>query len=225
MVLDSGNGSKSLLQEMLYAEDVFFVIKRNLLTESVQEWLETEKANPEHEREARDGSQVYYKTIERTLPFDEVSETVKIVVVARERLHDAQGQMLLATEISVETYWTNLPAEATEVEHIYHQHGTSEQYHAELKSDLGVERLPSGKFYANTLRLLFSMLAFNLRRRIGTQMLLTQKVPGRRGRRLRLRTVLLSAMYLAGVIVSHAGRLMLRVSEHNAWSPSFMGSL
>jgi hypothetical protein len=54
--------------------------------------------------------------------------------------------MLLEPETRVETYWTNLPGEATEVEHIYHQHGTSEQYHAELKSDLGVERLPSGKF-------------------------------------------------------------------------------
>lgn len=75
-------------------------------------------------REARDGSQVYYKTIERTLRFDEVSETVKIVVVVRERLHDAQGQMLLKPEIRVETYWTNLPAAASGVEHIYHQHGT-----------------------------------------------------------------------------------------------------
>jgi hypothetical protein len=53
MVLDSGNDSKTLLQEMLYAEDVSFVIKRKLRTESVQEWVETAKANPEHEREAR----------------------------------------------------------------------------------------------------------------------------------------------------------------------------
>jgi uncharacterized protein (DUF1697 family) len=225
MVLDSGNDSKTLLQEMLYSEDVFFVIKRNLRTESVQEWLETAKANPEHEREARDGSQVYYKTIERTLPFDEVSETVNIVVVARERLHDAQGQMLLAPEISVETYWTNLSVDATEVEHIYHQHGTSEQYHGELKSDLGVERLPSGKFHANTLHLLFSMVAFNLLRRVGTQLLLTKKSPGKRGRRLRLRTVLHCAMYLAGMVVSHAGQMILRVCEHNAWTPAFLASL
>jgi hypothetical protein len=225
MVLDSGNDSKTLLQEMLYAEDVFFVIKRNLRTESVQEWLETAKANPEHEREARDGSQVYYKTIDRALTYDEVSETVNIVVVARERLHDAQGQMLLAPEISVETYWTNLSVDATEVEHIYHQHGTSEQYHGELKSDLGVERLPSGKFHANTLHLLFSMVAFNLLRRVGTQLLLTKKSPGKRGRRLRLRTVLHCAMYLAGMVVSHAGQMILRVCEHNAWTPAFLASL
>jgi len=225
MVLDSGNDSKTLLQELLYTEDVFFVIKRNLRKEPVQEWLETAKDNPEYEREARDGSQVYYKTIERALQFDEVSETVKIVVVAHERLHDAQGQMLLAPEISVETYWTNLSADATEIEHIYHQHGTSEQYHAELKSDLGVERLPSGKFYANALHLLFSMVAFNLLRRVGTQLLLTKKSPGKRGRRLRLRTVLHSAMYLAGLVVSHAGQLILRVYKHNAWTPAFLASL
>jgi len=225
MVLDSGNDGKPLLQELLYTEDVFFVIMRNLRKESVQEWLETAKVNPEHERDARDGSHVYYATVERELIFNEMTAPVRIVVVARKRLHDEQGKMLLEPETSVETYWTNLPVEATEVEHIYHQHGTIEQYHAELKSDLGVERLPSGKFYANTLHLLFSMVAFNLLRRVGTQLPLTKKSPGKRGRRLRLRTVLHSAMHLAGLVVSHAGQMILRVCEHNAWTPAFLASL
>jgi len=224
MVLDSGNDARTTLQELLYSK-VFLVIKRNLRSESVQDWLTYAKRYAEHVREARDGSQVYYASEDRTLNFDGVLEQIRIVVVARERQFDEHGQMLLEPEVRVETYWTNLDASTTEIEHIYHQHGTSEQYHAELKSDLGVERLPSGKFHANTLHLLFSMLAFNLLRRIGTQLLLSGKSPGKRGRRLRLRTVLQSAMYLAGVIISHAGRLMLRVSEHNAWTPAFMASL
>lgn len=224
MVLDSGNDARTTLQALLYA-DVFLVIKRNLRTESVQYWLSYAKANAEHIREARDGSQVYYASEQRPLDFDGNTAQIRIIVVARERLFDEHGQMLLEPEMSVETYWTNLDVAATDVEHIYHQHGTSEQYHAELKSDLGVERLPSGKFHANTLHLLFSMLAFNLLRRMGTQLLLTGKSPGKRGRRLRLRTVLHSAMYLAGLVVSHAGQLFLRVCEHNAWTPAFLATL
>lgn len=224
MVLDSGNDARTTLQELLYS-GVFLVIKRNLRSESVQNWLGYAKANAEHVREARDGSVVYYASEQRELDFDGEVRRIRIVVVARERQFDEHGQMLLEPETSVETYWTNLDAEATEVEYVYHQHGTSEQYHAELKSDLGVERLPSGKFHANALHLLFSMLAFNLLRRMGTQLLLTGKAPGKRGRRLRLRTVLQSAMYLAGLVVSHAGQLFLRVCEHNAWTPAFLASL
>jgi len=69
------------------------------------------------------------------------------------------------------------------------------------------------------------MVAFNLLQRIGAQLLLTGKSPGKRGRRLRLRTVLHPVMYLAGMVVSHAGQLFLRVCEHNAWTPAFMASL
>jgi len=29
----------------------------------------------------------------------------------------------------------------------------------------------------------------------------------------------------AGVVVSHAGQLILRVCEHNAWTPAFLSSL
>lgn len=224
MVNDSGNDDQKQLQEFLF-NDVFFVTKRNLRSESVDEWLSYAKQHAEHVRTGRDGAQVYYAQQERILDFDGIAEHVRIVVVARERLHDEHGQMLLEPTVRVETYWTNLEATATEVEEVYHQHGTSEQYHAELKSDLGVERLPSGKFHANTLHLLFSMVAFNLLRRIGTQLLLTGKSPGKRGRRLRLRTVLHSVMYLAGMVVSHAGQLFLRVCEHNAWTPAFMASL
>lgn len=34
---------------------------------------------------------------------------------------------------------------------LYHDHGTSEPFHSELKTDLDVERFPSGKFSKNDL--------------------------------------------------------------------------
>jgi hypothetical protein len=45
----------------------------------------------------------------------------------------------LIPEIEVNTYWTNLPCTATEVTRLYHDHGTSEQFHSELKSYLNIE--------------------------------------------------------------------------------------
>lgn len=42
---------------------------------------------------------------------------------------------------------------------------------------------------------------------------------------LYLRTILQSAIYLAGVMVSHAGQLILRVCENNTWTPAFLSSL
>jgi hypothetical protein len=226
MVLDSGNDDRKLVDQF-EGEEVFYVIKRNLRKESVENWLETAKQHMQYQRSGRDGSTVYYASIVRPLweekeQENEENRQVRVVVVARERYWDADGQMLLVPEMRVETYWTNLACAETVVESVYHRHGTSEQYHAELKSDLGVERLPSGKFYPNMLHLLLAMLAFNILRRIGTTILLHGKIPGKRGNRLRLRTVLQNVMYMAGLIISHAGRMILRIFDGHAWSDAVL---
>lgn len=223
-VLDSGNDDKQLLQ-LHVGESVEYLIKRNLRKEAPEQWLAYAKDHASASRTGSDGSVVYYASCPHHLDLEAEQIETRIVVAARERLFDKNGQMLIVPEIDVSTYWTSLNVTEQQVEKLYHQHGTSEQYHAELKSDLGVERLPSGKFHANMLHLLFSMLAYNMLRRVGTQMLMTEKTPGKRGRRLRLRTVLHSVMYLAGLLVKHAGQLFLRVSVHNAWTPAFMSSL
>ena len=46
---------------------------------------------------------------------------------------------------AVATWWTNLPDDADIVVRLHHDHATCGQFHNELKSDMGVERLPSGK--------------------------------------------------------------------------------
>lgn len=50
--------------------------------------------------------------------------------------------ILLIPKFDVETYWTTLPVDAEEVIDLYHDHGTSEQFHSELKSDMGIEPFP-----------------------------------------------------------------------------------
>ncbi|MDH7515819.1 MAG: transposase [Bacteroidota bacterium] len=174
-------------------------------------------------RGLRDGGTVHDASATGEIVVDTRQYTMRIVVVAHERLWDQHGQMLLDPEVSLETYWTNLPVSEKQVESVYHMHGTMEQYHAELKSDMGIERLPSGKFHANTLHLLCGMIACNLLRRVGMRMLESGKTPGQRGRRLRLRTVLQSVMDMAGAIVHHSGQVIVKICSHHAWAPAFMG--
>ncbi len=43
----------------------------------------------------------------------------------------------------------------------YRDRGTSEQYHAEFKDEMDMERLPSGKFKVNSTSLLLGMLVYH----------------------------------------------------------------
>lgn len=220
-VIDSGNDDKNLL-DLFESKSASYVIKRNLRKESPEEWLDWAKQHCTYQRDGRDGSTVYYGSALRQIVVDKRERTIRIVIVARERRCEANSQMLLTPEVSVETYWTNLTTTEKQVEAVYHMHGTMEQYHAELKSDMGIERLPSGKFHANTLHLLCGMIAFNLLRLVGMRMLESGMTPGKRGRRLRLRTVLQSVMYMAGAIVHHSGRVIVKICSHHAWAQAFM---
>lgn len=46
-----------------------------------------------------------------------------------------------------------------EVISLYHNHAVCEHHHSEIKTDMGVERLPSGKFETNVLILKLTMIA------------------------------------------------------------------
>jgi hypothetical protein len=70
-----------------------------------------------------------------------------------ERTIDRHGNALLLPEYVLEGWTTTLPArfEAQDVMALYADHATHEQFHAEFKSDMDLERLPSGKFDTNYL--------------------------------------------------------------------------
>jgi len=78
-----------------------------------------------------------------------------------ERTIDRKGQLLLTPEIELEAWWTRLSIDEQAIIQRYADHGTSEQFHSEFKTDLDIERLPSGKFATNALVLVVSMLAYN----------------------------------------------------------------
>ena len=85
-----------------------------------------------------------------------------------ERTTDANGQKMLFPETDIDMYWTSLGISDEEIIALYHNHAVCEQYHSEIKTDMGIERLPSGKFETNVLILKLTMIVYNILRIIGT---------------------------------------------------------
>ena len=103
-----------------------------------------------------------------------------------------------------------------------HAHGESEQYHSEIKTDMDVERLPSGKFESNKLVLELTMIAYNILRIIGQESLKKKDAPGRKKiHRRRIRTVISNLMQFAGHLTEHAGRLVMSIGRSNRWRFTF----
>ena len=107
---------------------------------------------------------------------------------------------------------------------LYHAHGESEQYHSEIKNDMDVERLPSGKFDTNELVLELTVLAYNILRIIGQSSLKSRRAPKTKHpvKRRRLRTVISNLILIAGHVTEHARRVVLSLGRSNIWRHVFM---
>jgi hypothetical protein len=141
-----------------------------------------------------------------------------------ERSVDRKGQILLIPEIEVEGWWTRLDLPEKEVIRLYEDHGTSEQFHSEIKSDMDMERLPSGKFATNALILTLGGLAYNILRSIGQLGLIGEKTPVRHpAKRRRIKTVIQELMYLAARLVKTGRRLKLIFGRHCPAFDAFRG--
>lgn len=170
--LDSGNDAsdniKILMEEKRFVTD--FIIKRNLRFEDPVKWLSVAKADGEGEK-MREGKTRYVGTVGHMIPGGSaVDYPINIVYEVIERTIDKKGQPLLISDIEVNTFWTTLGEEPETVIGLYHDHGTSEQFHSEVKTDMGVERLPSQHFDTNSLVLSLTMLAYNILRTIGVDL-------------------------------------------------------
>lgn len=169
-------------------------IKRNPRQESKEEWLESVRDCCTNIQKPRDGKAVYigqtFRDVTYTLP-DKTEKTVGIRTIYEiiERTIDKHGQFFIVPDIELGTYWTNLPLTDQEIIDLYHAHGESEQYHSEIKTDMDVESLPSGKFESNKLVLELTVVAYNILRIIGQESLKKRDDPGRKKvRRRRIRT-------------------------------------
>jgi len=218
--MDAGHDAVENIR-VFHREKVRYIIKRNIRKEPQDEWLEIAQAHGSWS-EPREGKTVWrgetWREIDGLMP--------RVVFEVTQRTILSDGQRLLGEgEIEVETYWTNLKASPEEVIALYHAHGTSEQFHAEFKSDLGLERMPSGKFAANAMLFQLGLLAYNVLRLIGQNGLAAdRKLPQERraplrkkvGRR-RVRSVMQDMMYMAARLTRHAGRWGLSFWAENPW--------
>jgi hypothetical protein len=86
-----------------------------------------------------------------------------------ERTIDKRGDALLLPEYILEGWTTTLPErfDMQAIIALYADHATHEQFHSEFKTDMDLQRLPSGKFDTNFLVCQLACVALNLLRLIG----------------------------------------------------------
>jgi tryptophanase len=135
-----------------------------------------------------------------------------------ERTIDKHGNTLLLPQNILEGWTTTLPDsfDAQTVIDLYCDHATHEQFHSEFKSDMDLERLPSGKFDTNYLVCQLAAVAMNLLRLIGQYTLNHKDSPVRhQAKRRRIKTVLQEMMYKAARMIHHAGRWVLGLGAND----------
>lgn len=141
------------------------------------------------------------------------------VIRVTERTIDKKGQFLLEPEITLEGWWTSLSLPGEKIITLYQDHGTSEQFHSELKTDMDLERLPAGDFAVNSLVMTCATLAYNILRYVGQVGLIGEQTPVRHpAKRRRIKTVIQELMYLAARMIASGRRLCLRFSRHSSFS-------
>ena len=218
--LDSGNDSSDNIRLCFQPEtSCDFIIKRNLRQEALEMWLDIAKENGVVTH-PRDGKTVYTGSVYWYV--DGLDQRVRIVFQVIERTSLANGQLLLIPELEVDTWWTSLTHSEETVIDLYHDHGTCEQFHSEIKTDMDLERLPSGKFETNNLILHLAILAYNILRLIGQESLKVKDAPLRKTvQRRRLRTIIQNLILIATRVVTHARKIYLNLGRSNAWDRTF----
>ena len=221
--LDSGNDSIDNVA-VLMDTGCFFIIKRNLRRESTDDWFEMAKQYCQNVNSPREGKTVYIGSDWKTVTSKQFNKefTLRTGYEITERTIDKYGQFNLVPDVEVETWWTNLGDPDEEIIRLYHAHGECEQFHSEVKTDMDLERLPSGKFATNALILELGMIAYNILRMIG-QGTIGGRAPRQKRdvKRRRLRTVISNLIMMAGHVTMHARQLIIGLGKSNVWRHIF----
>ena len=221
--LDSGNDSIDNVAVLIDA-GCYFIIKRNLRRESKDGWFDMAKQYCKNVTTPREGKTVYVGSDWKDVHSKQFEKefTLRTGYEITERTVDKYGQILLIPEIEVETWWTNPGGTDDEIIKLYHAHGGCEQFHSEIKTDMDLERLPSGKFATNALVLELGLIAYNILRMIG-QGTIGGRAPRqkRKVKRRRLHTVISNLIMMASHVTTHARQLVLGLGKSNVWRHLF----
>jgi len=142
--LDGGNDSienidvileHNLVNEKLTPVD--FLIKWNPRKQDKEEWLKVAQQKGQWEY-PREGKRIAYFSLQTKREWQGYEYSVRQVIRLVERTIDKHGQTLLIPEIKLEGWWTSLQDEEKEIIQLYGDHGTSEQFHSEFKTDMDI---------------------------------------------------------------------------------------
>ena len=216
---DSAHDAITNLAELSRHRRVDYIIKWNPRKQDKQAWAEQAFAMGKV-TSPRLGKRIAVFSVKEKHTFtdaDEIARTITLRRVMRviERTTDKKGQMLLVPEIELEGWWTSLTLSDQEIIELYKGHALCEQYHAEIKTDMDLERLPSGKFATNQLVMACGALVYNILRFIGQVALVNAKgIIRHEAKRRRVKTVIQELVYFAGRLITTGRRLKLRFSRH-----------
>lgn len=216
---DSAHDAIANLAELSRHRRVDYVIKWNPRKQDKQAWAQKAFATGKVTT-PRPGKRIAVFSVKEKHTFTDADEIVRTFTIRRvmrviERTTDKKGQMLLVPDIELEGWWTSLTLSDQEIIELYKGHALCEQYHAEIKTDMDLERLPSGKFATNQLVMACGALVYNILRFIGQVALVNAKgIIRHEAKRRRVKTVIQELVYFAGRLISTGRRLKLRFSRH-----------
>jgi hypothetical protein len=161
--LDSGHDAWDT-RIALAEEETDFILKWNPRRQDPQLWLQQAEQLGRWQT-PREGKRVAIFSVEEEKTVNGTTFRFRRVMRVIERTIDKHGQSLLIPDIEIEGWWTSLDRSQYDDDTIialYQDHGTSEQFHSEFKTDLDIERLPSGKFATNDLIMTMAALSYNI---------------------------------------------------------------
>lgn len=134
--LDSGHDAWET-RVALARDAVDFILKWNPRRQDPNAWL-ARAEELGHWETPRQGKRVATFSVDEARAMDGETFRFRRVMRIIERTIDKHGQMLLIPDIEIEGWWTSLDGAAYDDETImalYRDHGTSEQFHSEFKTD------------------------------------------------------------------------------------------
>lgn len=222
--LDSGHDALDTRVWLSGDEQVDFILKWNPRKQDEEAWLAQAEQFGQW-TSPREGKRIALFSVEEQQILGDKTYRFRRVMQITERTIKANGQTLLFPDIEIEGWWTSLNQASyddAQIIALYRDHATAEQFHSEFKTDLDIERLPSGKFATNDLIMALSAYSYNILRWIGLIGLLGDISPVRHpAKRRRIKTVMQELMYLAARIIRTGHRLKLRFSSACAGFKAF----
>ena len=223
VIADSGFDSQERLLILDSQPDADFIIKHNLRREPLDGWLDTARKHAlsvEDYKTDKERGRIYRGSVMREIGKKTSKRQVRQVFEVTEIL-SKKGRPLMMPEVRSCVLWTSIDLGPAEVLRLYRERGTSEQYHAEFKSELDMERLPSGKFAVNATFLRLGMLTYNMLRVISDDLITAQMLGLKKATRRRTKTVMRCVMDMCGRITRHARKTILHVACSAPWYEVF----